>query len=218
MPAQHVEHLAAAQPDRLSENRLTLNAPSGGAPAAHFIPTFDNTGPHRPGGGNPARLLGAFSPSPRILNQRKSKANALCGLAVAAYSFLFRLSHGEQYRSASFRYHSVKGKARTRVQVSNTAFRAFSCEDFGNGRSFLRADYAIECDTEAYTRVEQLAWLGILLYPVGISVLCEWQPLELLCLPSSDKRSTHLCVRIGLRSPCVRCQTLYSSSRLAAQS
>ena len=72
--------------------------------------------------------------------------------------------------------------------VSSSAFRAFSCEDFGNGKSFLRADYAIECNTEAYARVEQLAWLGILLYPVGISVLCEWQPFEL----ASNKRSIHL--------------------------
>ena len=55
--------------------------------------------------------------------------------------------------------------------VSSSAFRAFSCEDFDNGRSFLRADYAIECYTENYTRVELLAWLGILLYPVGVSVL-----------------------------------------------
>ena len=55
--------------------------------------------------------------------------------------------------------------------VSSSAFRAFSCEDFDNGRSFLRADYAIECYTETYTRVELLAWLGILLYPVGVSVL-----------------------------------------------
>ena len=55
--------------------------------------------------------------------------------------------------------------------VSSSAFRAFSCEEFDNGRSFLRADYAIECsNTEAwgsYKRVEKLAWLGILLYPVG---------------------------------------------------
>ena len=62
--------------------------------------------------------------------------------------------------------------------VSSSAFRAFSCEDFGNGQSFLRADFAIECDTEAYDRVERLAWIGILLYPVGISVLCEWQRFE----------------------------------------
>ena len=42
-------------------------------------------------------------------------------------------------------------------------------------RSYLRADYAIECsDTNAwssYKRVELLAWLGIMLYPVGVSVL-----------------------------------------------
>ena len=55
--------------------------------------------------------------------------------------------------------------------VSSSAFRAFSCEDFDNGRSFLRADYAIECYTEDYARVVLLAWLGILLYPVGVSVL-----------------------------------------------
>lgn len=62
--------------------------------------------------------------------------------------------------------------------VSSSAFRAFSCEDFSNGQSFLRADFAIKCHTEAYDRVERLAWVGILLYPVGISVLCEWQPFE----------------------------------------
>ena len=55
--------------------------------------------------------------------------------------------------------------------VSSSAFRAFSCEDFDNGQSFLRADYAIECYTEDYARVVLLAWLGILLYPVGVSVL-----------------------------------------------
>ena len=42
-------------------------------------------------------------------------------------------------------------------------------------RSYLRADYAIECsDADAwssYKRVELLAWLGIMLYPVGVSVL-----------------------------------------------
>ena len=55
--------------------------------------------------------------------------------------------------------------------VSSSAFRAFSCEDFDNGQSFLRADYAIECYTEDYARVTLLAWLGILLFPVGVSVL-----------------------------------------------
>ena len=43
---------------------------------------------------------------------------------------------------------------------------------FARRRSYLRADYAIDCsDTEeawgGYKRVELLAWFGILLYPVG---------------------------------------------------
>ena len=55
--------------------------------------------------------------------------------------------------------------------VSSAAFRAFSCEEFSNGRSFLRADYAVECGTEEHRQVQSIAWLGILLYPVGISVV-----------------------------------------------
>ena len=55
--------------------------------------------------------------------------------------------------------------------VSSSAFLAFSCEEFDNERSFLRADYAIECSEKdawgSYKRVKLLAWLGILLYPVG---------------------------------------------------
>ena len=55
--------------------------------------------------------------------------------------------------------------------VSSAAFRAFSCEEFSNGRSFLRADYAVECGTEEHSKVQSIATLGILLYPVGISVV-----------------------------------------------
>lgn len=77
--------------------------------------------------------------------------------------------------------------------VSSSAFRAFSCEDFGNGYSYLRADYAIECNTEAYVRVERLAWVGILLYPVGISVLCERQPFE----PQRSIHPYYYLARIG---------------------
>ena len=55
--------------------------------------------------------------------------------------------------------------------VSSAAFRAFSCESFDNGKSYLRADYAVECNTAAHERVKELAWLCIALYPIGISVL-----------------------------------------------
>ena len=60
--------------------------------------------------------------------------------------------------------------------VSSAAFRAFSCEAFDNGRSYLRADYSVECTTLTYEsamheNAKNMAWLGILLYPVGISAL-----------------------------------------------
>ena len=56
--------------------------------------------------------------------------------------------------------------------VSSTAFQAFSCDDFEDGSgSFLRADLAIDCSTPEYVEVVSLAWMGILLYPVGISLL-----------------------------------------------
>ena len=55
--------------------------------------------------------------------------------------------------------------------VSSAAFRAFSCETFDDSRSFLRADYSIECGTDTHASAERLAWLAIILYPVGISVL-----------------------------------------------
>ena len=58
--------------------------------------------------------------------------------------------------------------------MSSASFRAFSCEHFDDGREFLRADYSVECSTamhvsEEHTSAKSLAWLGILLYPVGIS-------------------------------------------------
>jgi hypothetical protein len=54
--------------------------------------------------------------------------------------------------------------------VSSTAFRAFSCEDF-EGRSFLRADYAVECYTNEHYHALALAIAGIVIYPVGVSLL-----------------------------------------------
>ena len=55
--------------------------------------------------------------------------------------------------------------------VSSAAFRAFSCEDFEDGRSFLRADYGVECGTDEHLKAKGLAWLGIVLYPGGTTLL-----------------------------------------------
>ena len=56
-------------------------------------------------------------------------------------------------------------------QVSSAAFQAFACDEFDNGKSFLRADFAVECDTPEHDSLQGLAIIGILLYPVGISLL-----------------------------------------------
>ena len=56
-------------------------------------------------------------------------------------------------------------------QVSSAAFQAFACDEFDNGKSFLRADFAVECYTPEHDSLQGLAILGILLYPVGISLL-----------------------------------------------
>ena len=52
--------------------------------------------------------------------------------------------------------------------VSSLAFRAFDCEKFDGGRRFLRADYAVDCDSPAYSSIMSLATLAILLYPILI--------------------------------------------------
>ena len=59
--------------------------------------------------------------------------------------------------------------------VSASAFSVFSCEEFGGGRddsrSFLYADYAVECDTSEHEQLIVLsAWL-IALWPVGVAAL-----------------------------------------------
>jgi len=59
--------------------------------------------------------------------------------------------------------------------VSSAAVRAFACEHFDSGRAYLRADYALECTTpehtsQAHEATKAIAWLGIGLYPVGVSV------------------------------------------------
>ena len=66
--------------------------------------------------------------------------------------------------------------------MSSSSFRAFSCEAFDNGRSFLRTDYSIECETEEHARAKTLAWLGIGVYPCGISLLYV---ILLLCARSA---------------------------------
>ena len=80
--------------------------------------------------------------------------------------------------------------------VSSAAFRAFSCEAFDDGRLYLRADYAVECGTDTHARAKSLAWLGIALYPCGISALYI---ALMLCARRAilDEKSTSLSVALG---------------------
>jgi hypothetical protein len=52
--------------------------------------------------------------------------------------------------------------------VSAKAFSTFSCESFDDGRSYLRVDYSVDCDSEEYSRAVAMAVIAILLFPVGI--------------------------------------------------
>ena len=51
------------------------------------------------------------------------------------------------------------------------AFQAFSCEPFDDGKSYLRADYSVQCYGADHARSKRLAWVGIVCYPIGVLVL-----------------------------------------------
>ncbi|CAN0485487.1 unnamed protein product, partial [Ectocarpus sp. 12 AP-2014] len=54
-------------------------------------------------------------------------------------------------------------------QVSTVVFQAFACEDFPEiGKSFLRADFRIECDTPKHDNYKIYAAVMICIYPLGI--------------------------------------------------
>ncbi|CAM9940108.1 unnamed protein product [Ectocarpus sp. 4 AP-2014] len=55
------------------------------------------------------------------------------------------------------------------TQVSTVVFQAFACEDFPEiGKSFLRADLRIECDTPEHDNYKIYAAVMICIYPLGI--------------------------------------------------
>lgn len=55
--------------------------------------------------------------------------------------------------------------------VTNIAFDAFSCYEWGDGSAYLKADVAIQCHTPDHERAISLAWVAIILYPFGLLVL-----------------------------------------------
>lgn len=60
--------------------------------------------------------------------------------------------------------------------VTNVAFEAFTCHDFestdGVTRRYLIADVRVDCESPEYTDLLTLAWVAMLLYPIGIILFC----------------------------------------------
>ena len=58
--------------------------------------------------------------------------------------------------------------------VSNVAFEAFPCYDvelgLGERGRWLIADVAIDCDAPAHDSVQTIAWIAVLVFPVGITL------------------------------------------------
>ncbi|CAM9929388.1 unnamed protein product, partial [Phaeothamnion confervicola] len=52
--------------------------------------------------------------------------------------------------------------------VSSACFQTFACDNLGGGKSFLRADYSISCDTLTHRSYEVYAGFMALFYAVGI--------------------------------------------------
>ena len=55
--------------------------------------------------------------------------------------------------------------------VTNVAFEAFSCFEFENGDSFLKADVSVKCDTSEHYHAMNVALIVICVYPIGLFVL-----------------------------------------------
>ena len=52
--------------------------------------------------------------------------------------------------------------------VTTIAFQAFPCHDFGPDGQWLIADVSLRCSSAEHDRVVALAWLVVLVYPVGL--------------------------------------------------
>lgn len=52
--------------------------------------------------------------------------------------------------------------------VTTVAFNAFACHDFGGDGQWLMADVAIRCGSDEHKAAMLLAWLTVLVYPIGL--------------------------------------------------
>lgn len=141
------------------------------------------------------------NPCPRLplVPPRKAKRKAALGFALAVVACLCRVPDGELRCLPRLFVRGIRRRVSHKHLFSRQTYiyclftlphtcilsrtlvhngsapcisRVLTRNLFVRRRSYLRADYAIDCsDTEeawgGYKRVELLAWCGILLYPVG---------------------------------------------------
>ena len=48
------------------------------------------------------------------------------------------------------------------------AFKSFECEEFDDSKSYLKADYTVECLSSHHTPIVVLGLVALLLYPIGV--------------------------------------------------
>ncbi|CAN0561706.1 unnamed protein product, partial [Laminaria digitata] len=62
--------------------------------------------------------------------------------------------------------------------VSFTIFQVFLCETLDDGVSYLRADYNLTCDTDAYAMYKAYTILMVCVYPIGLPAILSWWLLK----------------------------------------
>ncbi|CAN0522552.1 unnamed protein product, partial [Scytosiphon promiscuus] len=58
--------------------------------------------------------------------------------------------------------------------VSYKVFQAFSCDELGDGGTYVRADYSLSCLTSSHSSYEVYALVMVCVYPVGIPAVFAW--------------------------------------------
>ncbi|CAN0519022.1 unnamed protein product, partial [Scytosiphon promiscuus] len=70
------------------------------------------------------------------------------------------------------------------TSASTLIFKTFDCDDaVGDGKSYLRADYSLTCESSLHVFFKGYAIIMIMVYPIGIPALYAiilWSKRELL--------------------------------------
>ncbi|CAN0196399.1 unnamed protein product [Ectocarpus sp. 12 AP-2014] len=87
--------------------------------------------------------------------------------------------------------------------VSSTIFQTFSCETLDDGKTYLRVDYRIDCDSSKHLAMEIYAGLMIFVYPIGIplvyAALLFWgrDALKIAAVPNMEQSRVQAAVHLS---------------------